>query len=80
MRDVEEIELTNLEWLEYMKGFDGENITKCPLGHPLYWYRSPVDEDTKVITCINISCKYYDYHTYRVPMGWETPNIERLIF
>lgn len=65
----------NVKWLEYMNSLDVEQIKDCPNGHPLVYYNSSTTKEI-VITCIHGGiglgvdiCDYFDYHTFRVPLG-----------
>ena len=59
---IDEIEATNVLWLEYMN--KGNRKLYCPEGHTLYKYT--VDHFKYIITCPIAECQYYDYHTYRL--------------
>jgi len=69
----------NQKWLAYMAKQDIKTVTKCPNGHKLLAY-IPKNYGYIVITCPKgpkdpeddaPMCDYFDYNTYRVPIGTE---------
>lgn len=57
------------KWLEYMNSVDVTTIQICPNGHRLTAYIAPLVAMVIVICCPQDDCDYYDYNTFKVPVG-----------